>query len=405
MVKKITIEKSKLDILEKNIKNFNRIEKKQGIKEISKILTISNAREELKVYSINDYEYSRKIIDTILVIDIELFISEENRTQEEYNILAKIEKITNEENYITVYDERIYNKYTLDELIKIKLQCEHCRKKRARKTSYIVENLKTKEIKHIGKTCLIEYTTEKNIFNYLDYLESISEIESVLEKLNINNYSNFEGVYYDVKKLLALAQKEVDKNGYKTKYEDKLSTKNVVLENYTNTIITNEEINDIQEKIQWYLKIDKSLYYYDYKQIDSNFIFKIEKLLRYENTSLKNIGILVYFPIVYQQLKKKVKDKENKESTKEKIKELTYKEKDKIELNNLTLISNKKYQNEVYNTTTTYYYFLDDNNITYLWKSSRIIGILENTKEKINLKGTIKKIDDNKIILTRCKII
>ena len=368
-------------------------------------MTISNAREELKVYYINDYEYSRKVIDAIFVIDIEIFISEENRTQEEYNILAKIEKITNEENYITIYDKKIYNKYTLDELIKIKLQCEHCSKKRARKTSYIIENLKTKEIKQIGKTCLIEYTTEKNIFNYLDYLESISEIESVLEKLNINNYSNFEGVYYDVKKLLVLAQKEVDKNGYKTKYECKLSTKNVVLENYITAVITNEEINDIQAKIKWYLKIDKSLYYDDYKQTDDNFIFKIEKLLRYENTSLKNIGILVYFPVAYQQLKKKVKNKENEESAKEKIKELTYKENDKVELNNLTLTSNKKYQNEKYNTTTTYYYFLDDSNITYLWKSTRIIDILENTKEKINLKGTIKKIDDNKIILTRCKVI
>ena len=76
----------------------------------------------------------------------------------------------------------------------------------------------------------------------------------------------------------------------------------------------------------------------------------------------------------------------------------------RIELKGLVVDNNRTYNNNYgFGTTTTYYYFKDKNN-TYLWKSSRIFDELQIGKI-INIKGTVKSIEADKIILTRCKLI
>lgn len=412
MDKNITIEFSKIENLKKMLKKINRIEKKQGYK-LTKIISVENKRSQLKEYYIDDMEYNirKKFIDNIIVCDVTLSIDDDIKKEnkrKKYQLMVRIDHLENTNNDIFVIDDNIFNHYTMKELLTLSPKCNHCNTRRKRKTTYIIKDAENDKVYQIGKTCLIEYTTEKNILDYAEYLENIAELENIIEYDKENFTSdNFQGQLYNVLDIIASSFLSVGKRGFTSKYnatKDNISTKDDVL----NILFLNKEnfnLDDIKEKIKWYLSIDKSKYIDDYLKNDNDFTFKMEKLLQYEYTTEKNISTLVCFPIEYDNIKRKVKLFERNKNEIEKIKKTNYKEKDKVELNNLTLTSNKKYQNDIYNTTTTYYYFLDDNNITYLWKSSRIISALEDAKEKINLKGTIKKIDNNKIILTRCKVI
>ena len=90
--------------------------------------------------------------------------------------------------------------------------CEHCSTKRARKDTYIVYNLETKEYKQVGKSCLKEYThglSAELVASYLSWFKEVEEVENFFPA----SYSRGQ-MYHEVDLLLAYACETVKHWGY-----------------------------------------------------------------------------------------------------------------------------------------------------------------------------------------------
>ena len=414
MKKTFTIEVEKLEQLKVLVKKANRIEKKLGYKKT----TLSEGQRYFKNCTLSFIgNLDKKTTIQKNVIDIELYRDNRihNLENMRYTLLAKLEHFTeNFENYVTVLNEEIFNYYTLEELKKLKQNCNHCNTNRKRKYTYIIRDNINHKITQIAKNCLKEYTLIDNIENIVEYFNNITEIEYLTfkEEKEISNkdYSFYiqDNKLYNTLEILTVVKEVLKKHNYISKAQayhtgEKTTTERVeeLLFKKKGSIIIDD---NIKENIREFLSYDKKQYYNDYEENDNCFIFKLNKLLTYDFVKYESICYLSSFFKILESIRKKEKRKQEEEQASKKISQLTYKEKDKIELK-LTLTNFKTYTSDYYyNSTTTYYYFKDSNNITFLWKSSKIINELKNDTI-VNLKGTIKEIQKDKIILTRCKII
>ena len=414
MKKTFTIEVEKIEQLKVLVKKANRIEKKLGYKKT----ILSEGQRYFKNCTLSFIgNLDKKTTIQKNVIDIELYRDNYIHDLENirYTLLAKLEHFTeNFENYVTVLNEEIFNYYTLEELKKLKQNCNHCNTNRKRKYTYIIRDNINHEIMQIAKNCLKEYTLIDNIENIAEYFKNITEIEYLTFKeekeISSKDYLFYiqDNKLYNTLEILTVVKEVLKKHNYISKAQayhtrEKTTTERVeelFFKKKGNIIIDDSIKNDIKD----FLSYDKKQYYNDYEENDNCFIFKLNKLLTYDFVKYESICYLSSFFKILESIRKKEKRKQEEEQVSKKISQLTYKEKDKIELK-LTLTNFKTYTSDYYyNSTTTYYYFKDSNNITFLWKSSKRINELKNDII-VNLKGTIKEIQKDKIILTRCKII
>ena len=414
MKKTFTIEVENLEQLKVLVKKANRIEKKLGYKKT----ILSEGQRYFKNCTLSFIgNLDKKTTIQKNVIDIELYRDNYIHDLENirYTLLAKLEHFTeNFENYVTVLNEEIFNYYTLEELKKLKQNCNHCNTNRKRKYTYIIRDNISHEIMQIAKNCLKEYTLIDNIENIAEYFNNITEIEYLTFKeekeISSKDYLFYiqDNKLYNTLEILTVVKEVLKKHNYISKAQayhtrEKTTTERVeelFFKKKGNIIIDDSIKNDIKD----FLSYDKKQYYNDYEENDNCFIFKLNKLLTYDFVKYESICYLSSFFKILESIRKKEKRKQEEEQVSKKISQLTYKEKDKIELK-LTLTNFKTYTSDYYyNSTTTYYYFKDSNNITFLWKSSKRINELKNDII-VNLKGTIKEIQKDKIILTRCKII
>ena len=251
--------------------------------------------------------------------------------------------------------------------------------------------------------------TVQNIEKILDYMEVMTEIgyaceNDFIEKMDAYSWNNYIKVnnYYEKIKVLSLAKKIVNKYGYisRANAREGYATIDMVKEKYNSDIKVDESIyNDIKE----YLAYDKKKYTKNYHMDDECFTFKLEKILTYDYVTNSDIGILCYFFNALEQIRKKVQVEKDLKEKMQDNNNIEFKEKTRIELKGIVLVSDRTYSSDYYYGSTTTYYYFKDNNRTYLWKSSNIIEGLEVGKI-VNIKGTIKEISDDKIILTRCKL-
>ena len=326
-------------------------------------------------------------------------------------IYAKIEHIENMHNRVKVFNEKIFDMYSLEELKALEPKCEHCNTNRYRKYTYLLYDTHKKKIIQIARTCMKKYTLIENIERYLDYLEAISQFGEIKEfndetmtKEGWYNYYGNSVAYCNKLEAVTIIKEITNKYGYASKQQGyKKSTYERVIEELRqrkNIIVDSTVADDIKE----FLEYDKKKYYKNYRREDDNFIFSLEKILSYDFIQRKDIGILCYFYNSLEQIRNKVKEIEEINSITKDNSNVEIQEGKRIELKGLVVDNNRTYNNDFgFGTTTTYYYFKDKNN-TYLWKSSRIFDELQIGKI-INIKGTVKSIEADKIILTRCKLI
>ena len=57
-----------------------------------------------------------------------------------------------------------------------KLVCDHCNTKRARKSTYLIQNIETTEFKQVGKSCLADYTHGLDAEGIASYISMFDEI-------------------------------------------------------------------------------------------------------------------------------------------------------------------------------------------------------------------------------------
>jgi hypothetical protein len=95
--------------------------------------------------------------------------------------------------------------------------CEHCNSKRARNTTYIVENVKTGEFKRVGSTCVKDFLGHKAAEMFLFYASYISMVTELDEEYGYEGGSDRSTLYYNLEQVLAITVKCVGKWGYTSK--------------------------------------------------------------------------------------------------------------------------------------------------------------------------------------------
>lgn len=404
-----------IEKLRKHIKKINKLEKKLGYTPSELIEGLEYTKQCIirDVVKEKDYKVQCNVIDVTIIRDNKIHDLDNLK----HTLLAKIEHFINYdniENDVKIFSEDVFNYYSLEELKNISARCEHCNTNRKRKYTYIVKDNINNKVYQIARSCLKAYTLIDNIEDVANMYDNIVDIEYLSYNENEVYYKDEENIFtydgnifYRVLDILTVTQEVIKKYGYisnsKAFYEGKISTSERVREELAHKEIQTD--NNLLKEIKEFLSYNKEDYFTDYCKNDNNFIFKLEKLLSYDFVENRNLSVIVSFFNVLNKIRYIKKKREEKENIKEKLNKLDYIEKQKVELNNLKLVNFRTYENNYYNSSTTYYYFEDTNKITFLWKSSKIIKELDEIGKIINLKGTVKEKQDNKILLTRCKII
>lgn len=187
-------------------------------------------------------------------------------------------------------------------------KCDHCGTNQNRKTTYLVRDMKTLEIKQLGKSCLKLYTGGISA-EHATFFESFLKM---IEDFDINGIDELpKGVdpYFEIKPVLAYAIEEVEKNGYHKKNEEH-PTVNSVLAHLTNDKykIDDRYWDKAEEEIEFVKKMDNT----------SDYIYNIQTLIEDGYMKDKDMGYICSIPSMYEREMSKEAERKAREEAKAK---------------------------------------------------------------------------------------
>jgi len=283
--------------------------------------------------------------------------------------------------------------------------CDHCQTKRARRDTYIIQNVETGEFKQVGRACMKDYTkglSAEAAASWVSLFESLIEGETP----DASSYTR----YLDTAEVLATAISVVDTFGYvkaKNEYDEYNpdSTKNNVvkylahdkyfLERAAENGMTAPELNEdrAKELIAWVLEQEE----------DYGYMTNLMALLRREYCEYKHIGLIVsavasYRRAIEKRERQELARVERAESTSEHSGEVG--QRISFEVKSITCLTSF---DTMYGTSYLYKITDAQDNI-YIWKTSRSQGDVEGQI----LTGTVKDHGEyngeKQTELTRCKV-
>jgi len=199
----------------------------------------------------------------------------------------------------------------------VQCTCDHCKTKRARNDTYIIQNTITKEFKQIGKTCLKLFTRStdtRKLFWYMGMFED-------LNKEIVNNESS--AIYYDVIEILARTNNLVEKYGWKSstqaKEESQMKNKYIpstadklriyMNSNWTKLPSDKKEFEQHQPTEKDFLVAEKILETVLALNNENDYIYNLQTILKTKYIENKNINLVCSAIAVY--LKQQTKEKSN----------------------------------------------------------------------------------------------
>lgn len=261
--------------------------------------------------------------------------------------------------------------------------CDHCGVERFRRFTYIVKNIKTNELKQVGKACLKEYTgfnlsdiiTLKNIFDY--DVDEEKDNEEIVKEDN----------YFEVNDLILRAFNVVKEKGY---------NKNSIIENMFELKNVNKNF-DVEAFKKWVENKAENEFNSDYFY-NTDLIIK-EKYI--ENNKIRFIASAV------NSYLKEINNSNNSES------DYLGNVGDKIETEIVnirvlfTSYNSYGYRNSVESKT---FEMIDKNNNVIIYKTSNTSELEKKieSKETFKIKATIKNLKlyngIKQTVITRCVI-
>lgn len=288
--------------------------------------------------------------------------------------------------------------------------CDHCQTKRARRDTYIVQNVESGEFKQVGRSCMKEYTRGLSAEAAVSW---ISLFDTLLEGETPGTTNNKR--YINTVDVLATAISVVDTFGYvkvRNEYDEYNpdSTKNNVcayltqdkyfLERAAKRGMTSPELNEerAKELIAWALTNEE----------DYGYMTNLMSILRCEYCEYKHIGLISSAVASYRRATEKQERAEKARQDRNKVKPSEYigtiGERLTVEV---TLTKSFSFEsNYGYYPTTTYIHnFIDDHGNVFIWKTT---SSEPREDEIIRLTGTVKEHSEyrevKQTVLTRCKI-
>lgn len=377
----------KFTVFSKNVdtitKKFTRLLKKAN--KYGKTFSYTIGKE----YFLQLTSKNKKETRVIPVIDIEIRYNELIHI-DGWTVIAKIEH-NSPRNIVT----SLIKKDIDPEWCLLPSKCEHCKTKRSRSTTFLVENIQG-EIKQVGKSCLKEYTgiDPINVIAFTDMIDFLNEEENKCKDFySTTHYSE----YFQVKDIIACACEVIKKDGVYFKIdEEENSTARKVYEimSHRKDIISDDSFEKAEEIIKWLQSLVAT-------DIDGYTLF-CKNLTVSEYAEARHIRGLAYIPVLYDNYKKS-EEISGVESKSEYIGK---------QGESLTLTVKESKRVSFYETDYGYthvYKIIDVNDNVFIWYASRINEALGGNKVK-TIKGVVKnhKLYNEKekqTILTRCKVL
>ena len=268
----------------------------------------------------------------------------------------------------------IIRRADLDDLIKIpdkyktcEPYCDHCKTLRDRKDTYLIYNEETKEIKQVGKTCLLDYTQGLDA-------KKCAELASIIEELKENTKIELEDdEMIEFKKYLIASEEadltaesvkstalyEVVKHGY-TPHETVINIQNLIFNNKSEYLSNSKEL--LKNIDEWAKNVD-----------DSNDYMRNAKLCWLKNSySVRDFALIASFINCYF---KDIEFKKQKEANKKSSKYVgNIGDKITIKVESFRVL----FTNWLYGEESKTYLIKDIDNNTYIWKTTKDLeGISE----------------------------
>lgn len=370
-------------------KKLKKLEKKAEAYDIPFVWEISNPRP-----------YQSETFGMIEVQD--LSVSQSVIKSPNWEILANIQQEVNG-NVVTKICANEIN----PEWHNLECVCEHCNTRRNRKSTYLVKNTKSGEIRQVGKTCLQEYT---GIYPYftLGWADLLKYEEKLKNGINPSN-PQFVGEpverLCDVKKILGLAWDSIEKSGYVSTNQNGSTAYHVRF--VMGTEEPTEEGNAVAENIIKWISAEDTT--------GNDFLTNAKILATSEYIKHKDIGRVCYLPVSYkkamERAEREAKRKAEAEAHKDGMfvgevgKRLDFVV-DKVEV--VTTC-------EGYYGTSTLYKMIDTlGNVLTTWSSADPFDryahnlSMDHLKYPLNVKGTIKEHKEyngeKQTVLSRIKV-
>lgn len=160
----------------------------------------------------------KKIVINVIPVEVDA-----KAVQNGWKYVASIEHYDNGNIILAVDDTvEIPEKYRTAEGI-----CEHCNTKRDRKFTVLIQNIETKELKQVGRQCVMEYTNGLTPA-MLKQLESVIDLIETSKEQDKTEIVPYEEILVDVLELWTTSYNVIKKYGYWEKRKGEKSSYSTV---------------------------------------------------------------------------------------------------------------------------------------------------------------------------------
>lgn len=276
--------------------------------------------------------------------------------------------------------------------------CEHCKSKRQRNSTYIVENTKTNELKRVGSTCIKDFLGHQAAEMFLfraSYMTLMLALEDEYGYDRNERGPEYLGLGY----VLALTEKCIAKWGYTSRTKAKeenlpVSTADDVLnqifppksEEAKALTVNEQEIEAVQPIIDWVKALPET----------SDYNMNLIKIANAGVTTLQLIGFAVSMVPSYRKAMDLIEQR-----AKQKPSEWVGTEKQRL---TMKLRYTKSFTSDGYYGITYYHKFEDENGNYFSWHTKDSIDNVHTCW--FTVLGTIKSHEEYKSIkttnLSRC---
>lgn len=293
MKKTISIYEGNLYEFKKRVEKFNNKLKKYG-------------KEERVEYTVGEaYDYKCTLDGYTIVIQL-VDISLDDVTvvlNTKHKIVASVEIVksnTKRDTIVEIYDR----KYKVEDFQHItEIRCDHCKSSRNRKRGFILENLETGDLLHVGSTCMKDYTQDLSISDKLKFNTNILEDYSFNEEDYMGKMLSSPD-WVTIEEVIAYTNRVVKKDGkfISLKHSDYLkeeSTKEKVEKIIVKgDSITDEEMQEANEIIEVIKNCNVE------SIVENDFNIKLIDMIKNRYCKYNKVGQAVWIYNLYEQIKK-----------------------------------------------------------------------------------------------------
>lgn len=374
---------------------------------------------------IEEDEKKQNVIATKEIVVLHYYIVEAEGIAKisDWEFIGKIQKMETGNVIKTVRDacEVPERYYTCD------IECEHCGTKHYRKESFLVRNTVTGDFKQVGRNCLCDYTHGLDAEMCASF---ISTFDDIIQGESCMAGASFE-TYYEVKNLLNISFRIVDKLGYvsrqsSSEYMERYGyCKSKECTSFIATLIYNAEIGRLNPMMRdnakefremigfgdddiYEAKVNSALDWINGHEESSNYIHNLKVICANEYVKQDMIGILISLVPAYYREQEKIEEENRRKAKTEKEKadsEYVGNVGDKITIISSNIKILTVWEN-AYGNIVKLIKIVDTDGNVYVWKTT---CNLQECDKELKLTGKVKDHqmynDTKQTVLERVKVV